>query len=123
MDAIRGASVKLLPTHLPFLESFSGTSAFAQWLIPNRPVRRATIIWPQFPYSAPNDEVTDSWDSDTVIDSLVKSTHPGGIASLSNSFYCWPPIRIIGALGVSLNLHILYIVCQNSDPSGYEKVR
>ncbi|KAF8145964.1 hypothetical protein K438DRAFT_1781425 [Mycena galopus ATCC 62051] len=113
----------LLPTHLPLLEVFSGSSAAAQTFIPSRPVHTAAIEWPQFPYFSLDDEEVDGWDSISVIDNLAKSAHPNGIGALSNIFVFAPPIQIFHALAASLNLTTLeiYIVPQDSQAGAYEQ--
>ncbi|KAJ7662226.1 hypothetical protein DFH06DRAFT_1296590 [Mycena polygramma] len=121
----RDASV-LLPTYLPLLEDMNGTSDAAKEFVPHRPVQSVTIEWPNFPYfRVDSDADLDSWGSGDVIDSLVKSTYPGGIVSLTSVFIFLPPIQMLGNLGNSLaNLETLHlrIVCQGSDlDSPYEE--
>ncbi|KAJ6489272.1 hypothetical protein C8R47DRAFT_1274445 [Mycena vitilis] len=94
----------LLPTCLPLLEDVNGSSYAAQELVPDRPVQSVTIEWPHFPYSRVSSDLDldDSWGSGDVIASLVKSTHPGGIVSLTSVFIFVPQIQILGNLGSSL---------------------
>ncbi|KAF7342169.1 hypothetical protein MVEN_01804700 [Mycena venus] len=121
--SLGGDSSTLLPTYLPLLEVFHGASGAVQDFIPNRPVHSMTIEWPHFSNSSSSDGNVDEWDSATVIDSLAKSTHPDGVVALSNIFTFRPPMKILEALGVSLNLQTLeiYIVCLDSEPAAYEQ--
>lgn len=82
------------------------------------------IVWPAFPYDSFDGGDGDAWDSASVIDSLSKSTHPEGIVSLANVFFSRPPMQILDALGVSLNLQTLkiFLAYEYSDDA-YEQVR